>query len=190
MKANASVSDQLWSLANGSKVLVKRYSGCIINGVIFHSRDLDNRRRSQNSGVLVEGEHGDYFFGHLCNVWEFEYICENKVVLFECEWYDTSITGRKTIRADPHCTSIDVTTRWYKDDPFILPSQAKQVFYVNDTKEGERWKVVQWVEQRGVYDLPEAAVVENEDLPESNDAFQLDETNGFVPIVVNEVDVQ
>ena len=79
------VTDQLWSLANGPNVLVKQYSGCIINGIRFHTKDLDNRRKSQNSGVHVKGDHEmqmHNYFGHLCNVWEFEYMLQNKVVLF------------------------------------------------------------------------------------------------------------
>ena len=58
-------------------------------------------------------------------------------------------------RTDSHCTSIDVTSRWYKNDHFILPSQAKQVFYLDDTKFGETWKVVQWVKHREMYDVAE-----------------------------------
>ena len=33
---------QLWSLANGSKLHVKEYIVCMVNGVKFHTRDLDN----------------------------------------------------------------------------------------------------------------------------------------------------
>ena len=117
-----------------------QYSRCIINGVRFHTRDLDERRKSQNNGMNAEGLHNNQmpnYFHHLCNVWEFEYMCGNKVVLFECEWYDTSITGRRTIQTDAHCSSVDVTIKWYVGDPFILPSQAKQVFYLNDTNVGK-----------------------------------------------------
>ena len=35
---------QLWSLANGPKPHVKEYTVCMVNGVKFHIRDLDNRR--------------------------------------------------------------------------------------------------------------------------------------------------
>jgi hypothetical protein len=50
-------TNQLWVLANGPNLLVKEYSVCIVNGIRFHIRDLDNRRISQNSGVFVEGDH-------------------------------------------------------------------------------------------------------------------------------------
>ena len=76
-------------------------------------------------------------------------------------------------------------SRWYESSPFIFPSQVKKVFYLNDTKWGEPWKVVQLVQQRGVFDVPELG--ENGepismDLPESNDAFQQENIIGVVPI--------
>ncbi|XP_028087696.1 uncharacterized protein LOC114288392 [Camellia sinensis] len=51
------VTDDMWSLANGPSGLVNTYSGCICNGVRYHTIDRNNRRKSQNSGLVVEGEH-------------------------------------------------------------------------------------------------------------------------------------
>ena len=83
-------------------------------------------------------------------------VFHHKVVLFQCEWYNTGTNGwRRTIRTNAHCTSIDVTIQWYKNDPFILPSQARQVFYLQNTKLGEPWKIVQSIQHRGVFDVPE-----------------------------------
>ena len=128
---------QLWSLVNDPKPHVKEYTVCMVNGVKFHTRDLDNRRMTQNSGVYTDGDHeGEMhdFYGHVCKIWELEYVFRHKVVLFQCEWYNTSTNGqRRTIRTNAHCTSIDVTSRWYQNDHFILHSQAKQVFYLQDT---------------------------------------------------------
>ena len=62
------------------------------------------------------------------------YILGHRVVLFQCEWFNTG--SNKTLHIDAHFTSIDVKSRWYKDDPFVLPSPVKQVFYVDDTKLG------------------------------------------------------
>ncbi|XP_028114591.1 uncharacterized protein LOC114312555 [Camellia sinensis] len=184
-------TEELWSLANGPNLLVKEYSGCVINGVRFHTKELDNRCKSQNSGVLTEGDYkGEMheFYGHLCNIWEFEYMCQNKVVLFQCEWYNTGNTGRsRTVRADTYCTSIDVTSRWYQSDPFILPSQAKLVFYLNDTKWGQPWQVVQRVQHRGVFDVPEVGDGEPPDQPEFNDAFQQENINSVVPINIEDI---
>lgn len=110
-------TEEVWPLANGPNLLVKEYSGCIINGVKFHTKEVDNRRKSQNSSVLTEGDYkGDMheFYGHLWNIWEFEYMRQNKVVLFQCEWYNTGNTGRsRTVRANTYCISINVTSQWY-----------------------------------------------------------------------------
>lgn len=167
-------------------MLVKEYSGCIINGVRFHTRELDDRRTSQNSGLLAEGNYDGKmhnFYGHLSKVWELDYMCQNSVILFQCEWYNTNNTGRnRTIRTDTYCTSIDVTSRWYQSDPFILPSQAKQVFYLKDTKWGEPWQVVERVQQRGVFDVQEVGSAETFHAPESGDAFQQENMGSAVRI--------
>ena len=60
------------------------------------------------------------------------------IIKFQCEWYNTGNTSRKrTIRTETHYININVMSRWYKNDSFILPSQAKQIFYPPDTKSGE-----------------------------------------------------
>ena len=77
---------QLWLFANGPKPHVKEYTVCMVNGVKFHTRDLDNRRVTQNSGVCTEGDHeGEMhdFYGHVCKIWELEYMFRHKVVLFQ-----------------------------------------------------------------------------------------------------------
>ena len=50
-------------------------------------------------------------------------------------------------------TSIDINGEAYKDDQFILASQAKQVFYVVDLSRGPNWSVVQHVKHRSVCDI-------------------------------------
>ena len=133
-------TDDMWSLANGPSGLVNTYSGCICNGVRYHTIDRDNRRKSQNSGLVVEGEHEGqliHFYGHLCRVWELNYLFTRRIVLFQCEWFNSG--SSRTMRVEPHFTTVDVTSRWYKDDSFVLPSQVEQVFYVNDTKLGTNW---------------------------------------------------
>jgi len=50
-------------------------------------------------------------------------------------------------------TSIDINGEAYKDDQFILASQAKQVFYVADPSRGPNWHVVQHVKHRSIWDI-------------------------------------
>ena len=87
LKVNESseATKQLWSLANGPKSHVKEYTVYMVNGVKFHTRDLDNRRVTQNNGVCTERDHEREmhdFYGHLCKIWELEYMFRHKVVLF------------------------------------------------------------------------------------------------------------
>lgn len=84
------------------------------------------------------------------------------------------------IRHDYNLTSINTSSTWYEDEPFILANEAQQVFYLDDDKMGLNWKVVQKIQLRHVWDVPE---VEDEDVdedcldPVANDAYQQDEFN-------------
>lgn len=54
-----------------------------------------------------------------------------KVFLFQCAWYDIG-DPRRGIRVRDKSTSVNTARQWYKDEPFVLASQASQVFYLND----------------------------------------------------------
>ncbi|CAM8916248.1 unnamed protein product [Rhodiola kirilowii] len=47
--------------------------------------------------------------------------------------------------------SIDTSNTWYEDAPYCLAKHAQQVFYLEDPKFGDNWKVVNVVAQRGTY---------------------------------------
>ena len=136
---NVEATLDLWALANGPSCLeTNYYSGCMVNEVRFHTKDREIRRRTQNSGLMVEGEHKGKvmeYYGFLSSVVELTYLGDRKVILFKCEWYDT--VNRKNVKHDKHFTSIDVRSRCGKDNPFVLPIMAELVFYLNDTKDGE-----------------------------------------------------
>lgn len=177
----------MWSLANGPSPIVNIYSGCICNGIRFHTKERDNRRKSQNSGLVVQGDHHGMsidFYGQLTKVWEMTYMFGHRVVLFQCEWFNTG--SNRTFRTETHLTTIDVRSRWYQNDPFVLPSQVQQVFYVNDTKLGEHWKVVERFQRRGIWNVPELEDVDPDanELPIPNDVFQQDETTEIVQISI------
>ena len=70
-------TNELYSLACGPDVRVIQYSGCIVNGVRFHTMDRDDRRTTQNSEVVVPREHDNEvidFFGRLCSVLKIKYL--------------------------------------------------------------------------------------------------------------------
>ena len=90
------------------------------------------------------------------------------------------------IRTDAYCTSIDVTSWWYENDPFILSSQARQVFYLQDTKLDEPWKIVQLIQYRGVFDVPKVGGEKSNNNTEDSDAFQQEAIVDVVSINVED----
>ena len=54
-------------------------------------------------------------------------------------------------------TSMNTSSSWYFDDPFILAIQAQQMFDLNDMKRGAPWKVAQKVNHREIFDILEAS---------------------------------
>ncbi|KAL8557599.1 hypothetical protein ACS0TY_004884 [Phlomoides rotata] len=152
------VNESLYSLACAPHRCVRKYTGCIVNGVRFLTIERDCRRKSQNSGITVEGNHGDVnidFFGILTDIILLDYVKDRHVTIFKCEWFDLGTKKRVGIRKEGNITSIRVTGRWYESDPFILADQARQVFYINDPKLGVDWRVVQPFQHRHIYDVDE-----------------------------------
>uniref|UniRef100_A0A2N9GAQ5 Transposase-associated domain-containing protein n=1 Tax=Fagus sylvatica TaxID=28930 RepID=A0A2N9GAQ5_FAGSY len=135
----------------------------------FHTKDRDRTRRTQNSGITVPGEHESTtinYYGELRNILELHYMGRKQVYLFECDWWD--IGNRTGMQKDEHFTSVNTSRTWYESDPFILACQASQVFYLNDTKLGSSWKVVQNMSHRNIYDIPIVPEGENEEDDEDN----------------------
>lgn len=75
-------------------------------------------------------------------------------MLLKCDWFNTNPSRQWSIKSDYHLISVDTNTRWYENDPYILATQAKQVFYVNDPKLGGGWKVTKSIQYRNVWDIP------------------------------------
>ncbi|KAB2626599.1 hypothetical protein D8674_020217 [Pyrus ussuriensis x Pyrus communis] len=59
--------------------------------------------------------------------------------------------------------NLNTTRHWYDEDPYILATMAKQIFYLDDPKAGNGWKVVQKIDRRGLYDIPEVDHDDNDD---------------------------
>ena len=83
------IDDDLFSLACGPDCRVKKYSSYIVNGVRFNTAERDKNKKTQNSGVMVQGEHNGqviYFFGILKEIIQLLYTGdERSVVLFKCD---------------------------------------------------------------------------------------------------------
>ncbi|KAM6560222.1 hypothetical protein CsatA_029461 [Cannabis sativa] len=143
---------ELLALASGSDHLGTSYEGCIVNGVRFMATKRDEKRSTQNSGVFVAGTEGFNYYGTLTEVLKLTFTGVYSVTLFKCKWYNTNPRRKKTI-VENLITSINVSGVWYKDDPYILASQAKQVFYLDDLLRGKNWKIVENVNHRQIWDI-------------------------------------
>ncbi|KAL9668859.1 hypothetical protein QQ045_006399 [Rhodiola kirilowii] len=126
------------------------YSQCYVNGVKFVVWDRDRKKTTQNSGVMVDDGELTYY-GIIKNIIELHYANGMPVVVFYCTWFNTDPKERGSTKRDYGLLSIDTSTTWYEDWPYFLATTARQVFYLNDIKAGDNWKVVNVVSHRGVY---------------------------------------
>ncbi|KAL9681646.1 hypothetical protein QQ045_013432 [Rhodiola kirilowii] len=75
---------------------------------------------------------------------------ECRFMLFHCKWFNTDpVDGN--MKMDHRLLSIDTSNTWYDDAPYCLAKHAQKLFYLEDQKLGDNWKVVNVVTQRGTY---------------------------------------
>lgn len=144
------------SIASGPRTIAKRYNGIITNGYRFLTRRREEFKKTQNSGVIVEVEGGNYY-GKLSNIIELEYFGGYKVVLFHCDWAD--IRPSRGLKKDKYgfplvnfSRPLIHTGENLQDDPFIISSQARQVFYIEDLKDAG-WSHVIRASPRYMFDM-------------------------------------
>jgi hypothetical protein len=163
--------EDLKSLALGPDARVVVHPMCNVNGARFRSVDREKDMRTQNSGVMtrasVSDEQVQEHYGVMKEVLELRYPRnkhgDRSVFLFRCDWFDLGSKKTTEMKDDGYFKSINTSVLWYKTDPFILAHHAQTCFYLEDTKFGDPWKVVQTFRHRNVYDVPEKDDEGNED---------------------------
>nr|XP_043611981.1 uncharacterized protein LOC122583665 [Erigeron canadensis] len=105
----------------------------------FHTKARDLRCKTQNSGVSVTALTPSFastrdknpvdgnvdYYGRILEIIELDYSSSFSVVLFRCEWYQ--------IEKDEFAlTCVNLNKFCCSDDPFVMPNQVHQVFYVPD----------------------------------------------------------
>ncbi|XP_057453002.1 uncharacterized protein LOC130744857 [Lotus japonicus] len=145
-----SASDTIKRLSLEPKCNVMTWSAYDINKTSFYTKSKDDRSTMQNSGVMVVAESMHFssskdkrpimastpYFGVIEEIWEVDYVTF-RVPVFKCKWVDIS----SGVRIDEFgYTLVDLSKVAYRDEPFIMASQAKQVFYVTDPS-NKRWSV-------------------------------------------------
>ena len=130
------VSEGLYALSCGLDTRVRVYATFSINGVRYSIVDCEKSLRTQNSGVMTaitnEGQLVE-FYGVLREVIQLMYNSSiqshRMVVVLRCDRYNLDGTTKSVgIDDDKHYRSINIKSFWYKNDPFILATQARKIF--------------------------------------------------------------
>ena len=138
------IGENLRWISHGPHPEVKNYSAYHINGYLFRTKSREGRIY-QNSGVGVEATDmhissdgvtydQTFYYGVLQEIWVLHYHTR-KVPLFKCDWVDNKHRVKKDSLG---YKLVELNRLGHKDDPFILASQAKLVFYVKDQLDKKR----------------------------------------------------
>ncbi|XP_076906697.1 uncharacterized protein LOC143562903 [Bidens hawaiensis] len=133
------VPDHIYWLAKGPSPTYKTYYGYYANGFRFHTKSRDSKCITQNSGVSLTALAPSFassrdknptvgnvdYYGRILDIIELDYWSKFRIVLFRCEWYQRE-------KDDYGLICINLKKLCYSDDPFVMPSQVKQVFYAPD----------------------------------------------------------
>ncbi|XP_062075514.1 uncharacterized protein LOC133779583 [Humulus lupulus] len=181
--SSGEAQEDLYAIAMQLDYLICTYTGCIVNGVRYHTKIRDEKHLTQNYGIKVEAEYDGKicdFYGVIDEIWGVHYIYWNKVILFKCFWYNTNESENR-MYTEYHFTSINTSSKWFEDEPFVIANQVSSVFYLDDLKKNKDWKVVQKVNHRHTWDIPskpEDGEVDDEDPTIINsEAYQEESSN-------------
>ncbi|GJR87240.1 hypothetical protein Tco_0211251 [Tanacetum coccineum] len=134
-----SVSETVRWISYGPYAIVVKYDAYNINGYTFRTKCHDGKVY-QNSRVSVEAidlhiskevetTRQAYYYGILQEIWVLDYHFR-QIPLFKFDWVNYKSGGVK--RDKFGYTLVDLNNLGHKVDPFVLASQALQVFYVKD----------------------------------------------------------
>ncbi|GJY16982.1 hypothetical protein Tco_0387404 [Tanacetum coccineum] len=138
-----SATSELFALACGPTPTPISVNSCVVNGVRFVVHSRDEHRTTQNSSIC------------------------SPVVLFRVKWFDTSNKGRKVkhLVLRNNMTQILTKGEAFKDDQYILATQVKQCFYLEDmARRQPHWKVVEHVNHKKFLDGGVIVVEEDPDV--------------------------
>ncbi|XP_071727959.1 uncharacterized protein [Rutidosis leptorrhynchoides] len=150
-----------------------KQQGFIVNGYCFHIKDVENKRKTQNSGVILEALTNSFsstrdnnsitrdvtYYGVIKEIIELQCsVDQHNIVLFRYDWISTG--SRKKVDEN-WFTLLNFVGLKPDKESFILASQAEQVFYVKDHV-NNGWKVVIKTTPRDYFDMDEQTHVDVE----------------------------
>jgi hypothetical protein len=205
--------EEIKILAKAPMTIANKYNSYTINGFNFHTQLYDQGRSIQNRSVAVVAEststdrgnndniiiRSKTYYGIIKVILELNYHHKGNVVLFKCDWVDNRVQDKWVKTNQFGITSVNIkhlfnTGEKLSDEPFILASQAVQVYYVSDPIDTE-WAAVVQSKPRDVYDFDnlETEQIDNDSvltvlLPDLNRNVTVDIINGIVPSVRTDID--
>ncbi|KNA19043.1 hypothetical protein SOVF_065330, partial [Spinacia oleracea] len=146
------VSERLRSLCYGPDFRASFFSAYVVNGCTFYTRDQDDKSTMQNSGVSLEAEAMYFssskdnrpvyskmqYYGVIDEICELHYMGFS-IAVFGCKWADNN---NNIICDGLGQISMNLNKLGSEGDPYILASQAKQVFYMTDPLDKTRSVVI------------------------------------------------
>ncbi|CAL8167934.1 unnamed protein product [Prunus armeniaca] len=148
---NHGVSENLRWLAAGPNMAVPLYRSYLIKGIKFNIKAQDDVRTTQNSGVYLLARTMQVasakdknpilsnmgFYGVIQEIWDLDYQ-KFTIPVFRCDWIDNT-SGLVVDKIG--FTLVDLSKIGHRNDQFVLASQVKQVFFVDDPMH-RGWSVV------------------------------------------------
>ena len=93
------------------------------------------------------------YYGVITEIISLQYLNGKRVVLFNCDWWDVNNKG-KGVKVDKHgFVTVNSRRKLKTNEPFVLASEARQVFYAKDGFHPD-WLIVLKTQPRHHYDVP------------------------------------
>ncbi|KAA0066535.1 uncharacterized protein E6C27_scaffold25G00950 [Cucumis melo var. makuwa] len=182
-------SELLKWLANGPRKNTMSYTGYIINGKRFHTKSVE--KSTQDNGVAVDAttlcrssakdksQLMDVvaYYGVLQEIILLDYYVYH-LPIFKCGW--ANVRNGAKVEEGFTLVNLHQSQSKFVREPFILASQAKQVFYAREN-DNSNWYVVLKAPPRGFHDLKmydenyDDTLVSNENI--SNAVEDVDESD-------------
>ncbi|BBN69047.1 transposable element gene [Prunus dulcis] len=138
---NHGVLENLRWLAAGPNMAVPLYRSYLIKGIKFNIKAQDDVRTTQNSGVYLLAHTMQVasakdknpilsnmgFYGVIQEIWDLDYQ-KFTIPIFRCDWIDSS----GLVVNELGFTLVDLSKIGHRNDQFVLASQVKQIFFVDD----------------------------------------------------------
>lgn len=203
------VSETMRWISRGPNHQMPVLGAYMIDGVDFTTKEHDDIRSFQNSGVFLQADvmlvssakdknprtNDMDFYGVITQIWEMDYYNFN-IPVFKCDWVE-NVRGIKVDELG--FTLVNLNRKGHLNDAFVLGAHVKQIFYIQDPLDPQ-WSVVVRCPDRnyqGADEDEELEDIEMEQQPfnatmpsvETFDDIMSDEPSNYKRIGDEEIDV-